>query len=163
MDFHILIIVGGVLLLVFLIIKLFSKTLFRIIGIGILAIGLGIYIFKIRSQSPDSKLSVINTLSVDEIQAAYCNSPKTKDDSLKCTCIAEPICNDLKTRFSESQLADMKNNKVKFIAELVISANNRRAEILGKLKQNKGEHLFNEFVEDIKNGKIFSKYTKNTN
>jgi len=149
-DYHILILIGVALLLIFLIIKLVSKTLFRIIGIALITIGLGIYIFQLRSKSPDSKLSVINTLSIDEIQLAYCRELITKDDSVKCTCIVDPICADMKLRFTETQLNEMKGKKIKFYTELLISAKNQRSEIMEKLKANDAEQLFDEFIEEIK-------------
>ncbi len=142
-----------VLIVVILIIKFIAKSIFKVLAIGIILGGLGLYgFFKLGSNENDVKFSEILTgYSIQDLEQVYCKNNVSRTDSLKCICIIKPIANDLRNRFTESELNNFKKRRLKFAKEIIISVKNKKSEIKAKLKENNALHLFDEFKRDLKN------------
>ena len=163
MDISIIIAIAAGIILSFIIIKFIAKNIIKFIGITVLVVAFGFYLWYVFGDSQNGNIAKIVSFSPAAIHTAYCEDMKTHSDSLKCECIVEPIYEDLKQRLSADELKSMKNDKIKFITEVRESINNKKQEIKNKLKDRQAGYLWDEFKQEIKNGDIIRRVKEKTN
>jgi len=152
------VVIAGIIafVLIIFLVKFAAKNLVKILGIGVILIAVAVYIFLVFG-NPDKDIKfaeVLTEYTIDDLHNAYCASSDNRADSLKCVCIIQPLYDDIHVRFSEAEISEMKNKRMKFAAELVRAYNNKKAVINQKIKENKADGLFDEFKDDIINRKI---------
>ncbi len=137
--------------IIFLLIRFFTKTIIKIVLIGLVLAVLGIYAF-IVIDNPEEDISFVQVMTdytLDDLERLYCKNGTSKTDAIKCKCIITPLSNDMKSRFSSHELKHIKNNRIRYIFELIKSFRNQKSKIKQKLKSNNASHLLKNFGKDI--------------
>ena len=132
----ILIITGAIMSI--LAIKLITKILFKLITICVILIGLFI-----------GYQQFLGTNIIDDIQALYCKD--NNQNEVKCACFVTPIINDLESRFTPTELIELKTKKLKANTEFIKSYKIQENEITICF-ESKGvsKGLLDEILKDIK-------------
>jgi len=147
MDLTQIILIIAAIIISFMVIKLVTKTLFKLIII-LLVIGVGWIGY----------LEFSGTSVIDTISKLYCNETSgsqidvTREfkDPIKCKCFVLPILHDLNNRFTDSELEKIKKSALKSNTELLKSISNQEKEIETCFESNAAEGMFEEIINDIK-------------
>ncbi len=159
------IIVSLAFITVILILKFIVKKLFKIIGFFIVVAALFAYLYTtgVISYNKDNKImkkvkeTVKMDISLSDLKTKYCSGNLSKDDKIKCECIIEPLYKDLTSRFSNKELDDLKDNKLKLLRVFTETINRNKDEIKKRLKEKDASYLWDDFMSEIKSGKILDK------
>lgn len=158
-----LIILGIGIIIAILLLKFIGKILFRVVGvIIILGLGLGyLYFFtNFFEEHKDNPIiqkveEKIEVMSVLEYQRNTCkDGPKTRVDSITCECIIAPLVEELRTKFTGSELSDLELDKQKYLKEIFAALKKHQSEIIDNLKERDAIDIWNRIVKNLKRGKI---------
>ncbi len=119
-------------------IKLVTKILFRLLILIVIFMGsfIGYQTFS-------------GTNIIDTVENLYCN--KKEQDLKKCECFVKPILKDLRSRFSEEEIEELKAKKLRANTEFIKSYKLKEQEIkicFKKSGEQKG--ILEEIMLDIK-------------
>ncbi|MEN8119176.1 MAG: hypothetical protein ABFS35_02470 [Bacteroidota bacterium] len=163
LDFNSLLALGLFVAVIFLVIKLITKSAFRVFGIAVIAVvGLGYLYFYTDyfEEHQDNKIvqtieKHINVVSLKEFEAKHCKgSEMTRSDSIQCECIVQPLLKDLRSKYSEKELDELLTNKDQYLKELLAALNRNRETIIKKLKEKKAVEFWNKMMKNLKKGKF---------
>jgi hypothetical protein len=146
-----------------IIIKLLGKFVFRLVGVAVLAIFLLTYTYFYTDffvehkenkvvQAIEKKIEIV---SIMEYQKKHCNGViLTRNDSITCECIVEPLVKDMKERLSKEEIKALDTNKQLCLKELMTSLKRNEKEIQFNLKERNAIYLWNKMVLNLKQGKM---------
>ena len=146
MKFSIILIIAAIIIS-FMVIKLVTITLFKLIMI-LLVIG-ACWI---------GYLEFSGTSIIDTVGKLYCNENSGAEIDftleikapIKCTCFVKPILDDLNTRFSKETMEKVKKSALKSNTELLKSIANKEKEIKTCFEVNGADGMFEDIINDIK-------------
>lgn len=133
----------------------FAKKIFKFIAICLILLIAAGYLYFSTNMFEKSKGNLKDKYSIVHIQDTYCSGSISEKKKIKCECILEPVLGDLKTRFSDAELEQMRTDRSKLVKEIFRSFLNKRDEINTKLKQKNSENLLDEFKVELRNGEFF--------
>ena len=157
-----LILIVGLIFGVF-IIKLLGKFVFRLIGVLVLAVLVSTYAYFYTDffvkhkenkvvQAVEKKIDIV---SVIQYQKEHCQGVLlTKNDSVTCECIINPIVEDIKERFTAEEIEALEKNKPVYLKEILESLKKNQKEIQFRLKERNSIYLWNRMVQKLKEGKM---------
>ena len=144
-----------------IIIKLLGKLVFRLFGLAVLLVVLGVYTYfytDFFKNNSDNALvrkieEKIDFLSVMDYQARLCfNEKMTRRDSITCECIIAPLAKDLRANYTSNELTELKKDKQKYRKALIEALKRNQDEIKLKLKEKNAIYIWNLMVRDLKKG-----------
>ena len=142
---HNILIIAGVLLLGYLVIKFVAKALIKLILILIiLAFGGYLYFFWQGDTPGNSNEQFI----IYKLEDTYCNQEKDRNT---CECIIKPLRRDLLDDYSRGELKDMAVNHLRSIKIVTESLIENRKEIKNCLKERGALDKWSEFKEKLQN------------
>lgn len=163
MEFNSLLAVGLLILVIVLVVKLLTRTAFRVLGIAVVAVvGLGYLYFYTDyfQEHQDNKIvqtieKHINVVSLKEFEAKHCGGENmTRSDSIQCECIVQPLLKDFRSRYSEEELDALLNDKDQYLKELLSALNRNKDEIVKKLREKNAIGFWNKIMKNLKRGKF---------
>lgn len=146
----ILLVIAGVIAF-FLLSKVIS-TIFRVAIIAAVIMG-GYWLFSGDSGSPlaNSAEKLLENTTITELMNKHCADPS----STKCKCVVMPVYNDLTTRFSRAEIAEIESDKKRMATEMMNSFKAKKQEINACWGQKKDEAV--GFFQKIK--QVFSLFS----
>lgn len=155
------------LVLGLLIIKLLAKFIFRLVAVILLVIiGLSYTYFytDFFEEHQDNAIVAavedkIDFVSIIEFQQEHCkDGPKSRTDSITCECIIAPLVEDLNSRFSKKEIAELEKNKERYLKEILAALKRNKEEITLELKKRKAVYVWNDMVKNLRRGKFIGNY-----
>tara|TARA_B100001250_G_C19786568_1_gene784465 strand:- start:1256 stop:1708 length:453 start_codon:yes stop_codon:yes gene_type:complete len=134
-----LLLVIAAILLSFMVIKLVTKILFKLIIVIAVLTG-SFIIYQVFS----------GTNIIDSVTVLYCENQNINE--VKCKCFVEPIILDLKNRFNEQELIDLKSKKLRANTEFIKSYKLQEDKIKTCFNNENSNSILEEVLRDIKNG-----------
>lgn len=83
---------------------------------------------------------------LNELREDYC---EIKADEVKCNCIIEPIYSDIRSRYPDEEIDELKGNRVKSVQVIFKSAKTKKDEIKECLRKYKSENKWDEFIDEL--------------
>jgi len=153
MEYSTIIIGFVAVVVIFIIIKIAISKLIKILVIVLILAGLTVYgFFKFGSANESiSFVKIFTEYSVDDMKDLYKNGKMSKTDSIRYECILQPISDDLHSRFSENELNELKNHRLKYAKEVFNSYRNKKSLIKEKFKNRNEPELYTDFEDKVKN------------
>jgi len=140
--------IGGGIILLYFVVRFFTKVLFKLIGTLLVVGGLAFILFYWNG----GLLDLGNKeFMMYELQDKYCGFMSS---DVKCDCIIEPIMKDLKKEHSSKELRALQKNKVKALLLIVGSANRQKSKIMRCLKERDAVEKWDEFIEDLSDFRV---------
>lgn len=128
LDQNTLILVVVAIVALYILVKVASRIL-KVIAIVVIA-GLGWYFYQGNSFDDlkgDALRVLVGNTKIEDYPTKFCT--EEKKDNFKCACIAQPIYLDMKSRLSDTEIANLENDREAKMAEIKQSILNRQAEI----------------------------------
>jgi len=153
-----LIIVIAVAIVALIIVIKFLKKIVKVLAsiVIVVAAFLGIYIYT----DIFEKVGIVENdfeFTLASFENKYCSEMKSPQDSVKCFLIVQPISNEIKSKLNVNELESIKNDKKAVIVVVKNAIEAKKAEIQEKLKDKNSLYLWNDFIKDLIQGKIFTK------
>jgi len=142
----IILIVG--IVVAFLILRFITKVLSKLLAF-LIVVGGVVYLLFFWKGTGIVKLGNENFI-VNELKTKYCDAPK-EGKNVKCDCIIKPIYDDIHSQYSDQQLMELKENKIKSIRIVYQSIKAHKDEIKDCLKEQKAEGEWDSFIKDVTN------------
>ena len=146
---NIIILVLAAIGAIYLIFKVGSKII-KTVGL-ILILALGVFLWQ-GGTVDDLKLKGIGTLfgdtPISQFESKYCGGD-SQDDRTMCDCVAQPIYQDLKSRYSSGELSALDLDKSKRKEAIKESMKNKQGEIFSCLK-DRGIDSVKELAESFR-------------
>lgn len=89
-----------------------------------------------------------------ELQKKYCIE---KQDTIKCECIIEPLIADIESKYSENEIEELKENRLKSVQIIIQSIEDNRKQIKNCLEEKDSDHGWEDFIQDLKSLKLEKK------
>ena len=141
----VLAIIGGI----WVVVKIGGKIIKTVAVLAIIA--LAIYLFVFGGSISDLKQQGTKLMfagaTLSGLEERYCSNGK--EEKYKCECIARPVAADLKSRFSEAEMAEIDKDKSRKFEELHTSMRNKRKEINNCLIKNKGAKGVQDLMDEV--------------
>jgi len=146
-----------------IIIKLLGKFVFRLIGVAVLAVIMLAYTYFYTDFFVEHKENVVvqkiedklDFVSIIEYQKQHCDGVLlTRNDSITCQCIVEPLVKDIRERLSVEEIEALEKNKALYVKEILVSLKKNQSEIQFQLKERNAIYLWNKMVTKLKQGKM---------
>lgn len=147
MELTQIILIIAAIIISFMVIKLVTKTLFKLI---IILLVLGACWIGYLEFSGTSIIDTVSKLYCNEESGSKIDFTIELKDPVKCTCFVQPILHDLNTRFTDSQIEKIKNSALKSNTELLKSISNQEKEIKTCFELHGAEGMLEEIINDIK-------------
>ena len=169
MEMDNLLLVGGSIVAIILIIRFIAKLLFKVVGLGIVAVFAAgyMYFYTDYFETHDDNLIVKtvgekikdttnkwNVKSLKEFEKKFCEDGKTENDAIKCKCIIIPIVEDLNAKFTDEELKELYKDKSAYLKELLASITRNQSKIKRLLEENNASHLWNKTVKNLQKGQF---------
>lgn len=143
MEIQTIIIIVIAIIIGILILKFLSKIAFKVILL-ILVIALVVY-FLLFWQGGQLDLGNKDFIMI-ELQQKYCQDDK---NLAKCKCIIDPVMNDIRQEYSNRELLELQQDKLKSLRVILKSLNEKKDEIRQCLKENDALYVWDDFVDEI--------------
>ncbi len=144
MDLTQIIIIIVAILVAWIVFKLVTGFIFKIVLPILILLIVGYFAFKYYKSGN----------LIENITVAYCEGNDV--DEVKCECFVKPIISDLESRLSAEDLIELKNNSLKSAEEFHKSYKNKQEEINSCFEsKGKTKNMADDLFEDIKD-KIFN-------
>tara|TARA_B100002052_G_C15607036_1_gene473536 strand:- start:3 stop:470 length:468 start_codon:yes stop_codon:yes gene_type:complete len=147
MELTQIILIIAVIIISFMVIKLVTKTLFKLI---IILLMLGACWIGYLEFSGTSIIDTVSQLYCNENSGSKIDFTTELKDPIKCTCFVKPILDDLNNRFPNQQIEEVKKSALKSNTELLKSISNKEQEIKTCFEMNGDEGMFEDIINDIK-------------
>ena len=147
MELTQIILIIAAIIISFMVIKLVTKTLFKLI---IILLVLGACWIGYLEFSGTSIIDTVSQLYCNENSGSKIDFTTELNDPIKCTCFAKPILDDLNSRFPNKQIEEVKKSALKSNTELLKSISNKEQEIKTCFEMNGDEGMFEDIINDIK-------------
>lgn len=161
-------ILGGIILIGLIILKLLTKFFFRLIGVFILLLiggGYAYFFTNFFEENSDNKIvqaveNQISFVSVIDYQKTHCmqGEPMSRTDSIMCECIIAPVVDDLKSKFTSTEIEELQKDKKRYTKEIVEALKRNESSILENLKERKAVSVWNTMVRNLKKGVLIGNY-----
>ncbi len=157
MDLSVIIASLAALVLIVISVRLIARNLLKVLVITAVVAVLAIYVFIVFGNADEdiNFVEVIKEYDLEDLEALYCIQNMSRTDSLKCFCIVQPLLAEMRSRFSESELKNLRKKRLRYVFELTKAFFDKKSEIKKKLQANNAPHLLRDF------GKGLSKKVKN--
>tara|TARA_B100000530_G_scaffold330926_1_gene274962 strand:+ start:899 stop:1285 length:387 start_codon:yes stop_codon:yes gene_type:complete len=120
-----------------MVIKMVTKILFKLIIVVLIITGLFVT-YQVFS----------GTNIIDSVTILYCDNENR--DEVKCQCFVEPIITDLKSRFNEQELLELKAQKLRANTEFIKSYKLQEQNIKTCFTDHNSSSILEEILQDIK-------------
>ncbi|MAZ58669.1 MAG: hypothetical protein CMP56_04630 [Flavobacteriales bacterium] len=147
MELTQIILIIAAIIISFMVIKLVTKTLFKLI---IILLVLGACWIGYLEFSGTSIIDTVSQLYCNENSGTKIDFSMELKDPIKCTCFVKPITDDLNNRFPQEEIEKIKKSALKSNAELLKSISNKEKEIKTCFEMNGAEGMFEDILNDIK-------------
>ena len=147
MELTQIILIIAAIIISFMVIKLVTKTLFKLI---IILLMLGACWIGYLEFSGTSIIDTVSQLYCNENSGSKIDFTTDLKDPVKCTCFVKPILDDLNSRFPNQQIEEVKKSALKSNTELLKSLSNKEKEIKTCFEMNGDESMFEDIINDIK-------------
>ncbi|MEA2042842.1 MAG: hypothetical protein U9N85_09855 [Bacteroidota bacterium] len=153
MDLSIWVVGLIAVVLLIILVKLVAKNAIKVAAVVVGIAALGIYLFVVfGNANEDIKFAeVLTEYTLEDLSNLYCNTDMSETDIIKCECIVQPLLQDMKSRFSNEELNNLRERRIKYAAEIAKSYKNQKENIKAKLKKENSLHLLDEIKSDLKN------------
>jgi hypothetical protein len=128
LDQNTLILVVVAIVALYILVKVASRVL-KVIAIVLIA-GLGWYFYQGNSFDDlkgDALRALVGNTKIEDYPTKFCT--EDKKDNFRCACIAQPVYLDLKSRLSDTEIANLENDREAKIEAIKQSILNRQEEI----------------------------------
>ena len=141
-DTNTLIAIGIIIVVAIILIRFIAQIFFRFIGV-LLLLGVAAYFLFFWN---GGLLDVGNKdFILYELEEKYCR----EDNPVKCDCIIKPIKSDIESRYSSTQIAEFKKDKLKSFKVLYESVNRKKSEIKKCLEDKNALNIWDDFTKEI--------------
>lgn len=121
----------------FILLRFAVKVATKVLGILLLVLGVVVFTYY-KGIGPFKK----NYLSIEELDMKYCGPD---GDQITCSCIIEPLKEDMRSRFSDTEQTELQANRLKGAYVLGKSLNAQDEQIRKCLQQRSAENKLREF------------------
>ena len=129
------------LVIALLIIRFATRVLFKVIG-WLLLVVLVVYGLYYWGLPPFEN----NPYSIRTWEAKYCGDP---DADVRCSCIVQPIKNDIESRFTKSELEALEDDRLDMLYTLWRSYEGLEDQIKRCLAEDQAEDQLDVFIKDM--------------
>ncbi|MBN1253490.1 MAG: hypothetical protein JXR51_16160 [Bacteroidales bacterium] len=145
-----------------LIIRFVTKMLFKFVGLILVIVLLGGYMYFNTDYFENHQDSVIvkaisekiKIKSLNEYQKQYCENQKSKLDSIKCECFIKPIFEDLSSKYSSKELEELYKDKNAYVKAIIGAVKRNQDKIKKLLEENNALHLWNGTIKNLQKGEF---------
>lgn len=147
-----ILILAGLIILAFILIRFLTKFLVKLLVFGIVA-ALIVYVLFYWNGG------ILNLGKKDfiiyELEQKYCYE---KMDTVKCDCIILPLKEDIESKYSPEELKLATQNRQEALDILMTSIRGNQESIRACLKENNAGNAWKEFLDDLKDSWVSRKF-----
>lgn len=162
MDGNTLMVFVGIAIIGFIILRIIFKTGLKILGssfaFGAIVVAVLIATGKLDMNNFHISASDFKFMKLDQ---KYCGTQGI--DKVICDCIIKPLDEKIHARYTDSEIAELKKNKIKWLNITFKILNEHRDDFKRRLKERGAEKKWNEFINQFVAMGIDSEYKDSFN
>ncbi len=159
MDGNTLMVFAGIAVIGLLIFRMIFKTGLKILGTTLVfgTIVIAVLIGTGKIDMNDFHISASDFKFMD-LDSRYCGDKGV--DKIICDCIVKPLDEKFHARYSDSEIKDLKRNKIKWLRETYTILKEHKGDFQRRLKERGAEDKWNQFINQFVGLGIGDQYKK---